>query len=213
MLTIINVPITDIKPFAKNAKLHPKEQVAQIRRSIETYGMNDPIAIDENNVVIEGHGRLIALKEMNIDNVPCIRLTHLSEEQKRAYILAHNKLTLNSGFDTDLLIGELDFLKDAEFDISLVGFTVDELDKLFADGDKSEAKDDNFDIDKAASEAPFVMPGDLWMLGKHRLLCGDATKSDDVHRLMDGKRANLLLTDPPYGVSYEGKAGKIANDT
>jgi DNA modification methylase len=126
--------------------------------------------------------------------------------------LAHNKLTLNSGFDTDMLLGEIDFLKGVGFDTELTGFTIDELEKLFAEGDKSDAKDDDFDIDKAVNEPPFVMLGDLWTLGRHRLLCGDATKTEDVTLLMGGKRANLLLTDPPYGVSYEGKAGKIVND-
>jgi len=211
-LKIVSVPLADIKPFENNAKLHPKEQVEQIKRSIETYGMNDPIAIDENNVVIEGHGRLLAMKELRAEVAPCIRLSHLSEEQKRAYIVAHNKLTLNSGFDAEMLLGEFDFLKGAGFDTELTGFSMDELEKLFAEGDKSEAKEDDFDVDKAADEPPFVILGDLWTLGRHRLLCGDATKAEDVARLMDGKKANLLLTDPPYGVSYEGKAGKIAND-
>jgi len=211
-LEIISVPLADIKPFEKNAKLHPKEQVEQIKRSIADFGMNDPIAIDENNVVIEGHGRLLALKEMDTAEVPCIRLTHLSEGQKRAYILAHNKLTLNSGFDTDLLIGELDFLKDAGFDTSLTGFSIDELEKMFADNDKTEPHDDDFNIDAAVSEPPFAQTGDLWSLGRHRLLVGDSTSPNDVNRLMGGINANLLLTDAPYGVNYEGKAGKIAND-
>ena len=211
-LEIINVPLADIKPFEKNAKLHPKEQVEQIKRSITDFGMNDPIAIDENNVVIEGHGRLLALKEMHAAEAPCIRLTHLSEEQKRAYILAHNKLTLNSGFDTDLLIGELDFLKDAGFDASLTGFSIDELEKMFAGHDETEPHDDDFDVEAAVGQCPFAMLGDLWSLGRHRLLVGDSTDADSVNRLMDGVKANLLLTDAPYGVNYEGKAGKIAND-
>jgi DNA modification methylase len=210
-LKIISVPLSDIKPFAKNAKLHPKEQVTQIVASIKEYGFNDPIAISEDNEIIEGHGRLLAVKELGYTEIPCIRLSHLTEAQRRAYILAHNKLTMNSGFDTDLLLGELAFLKDNTEDISAIGFSGDELDKLFGE-DKKDVKDDDFDVDKAVSEPPFALTGDLWYLKNHRLLIGDSTKPEDVSRLMNGKKANLLLTDFPYNVNYEGKAGKIQND-
>jgi len=222
MLEIVSVPITDIKPFPKNAKLHPKEQVAQIRRSIETYGMNDPIAIDEDNVVIEGHGRLLALKDMKTAGVPCIRLTHLTEEQKRAYILAHNKLTMNSGFDADLLIGELDFLKESGFDNTLTGFSIDELEKMFEDSDKPEIQEDDFDVDKAAADSeqsPFVQKGDVWRLGQHRLMCGDSTSAEDVTKLMSGAKARLCWTDPPWNVNYGAtehpswKRREIMNDS
>jgi DNA modification methylase len=211
MLTIENVKITDIKPFPKNAKLHPKEQIAQIVASIKEYGFNDPIAISEENEIIEGHGRLLAVKELGYSEVPCIRLSHLSEPQRRAYILAHNKLTMNSGFDTEILLGELDFLKIVGEDISAIGFSVDELDKLFSN-DKNEIADDNFNIEKAVSEPPFALSVDLWHLKNHRLLIGDSTKPEDLNRLMNGKKANLLSTDFPYNVNYEGKAGKIQND-
>jgi DNA modification methylase len=210
-LKIISVPLSDIKPFAKNAKLHPKEQVAQIVASINEYGFNDPIAISEDNEIIEGHGRLLAVKELGYTEVPCIRLSHLTEAQRRAYILAHNKLTMNTGFDTDILLGELAFLKDNAEDISAIGFSGDELDKLFG-VDKKDVRDDDFDVDKAVTEPPFALSGDLWHLKNHRLLIGDSTKSEDVIRLMDGKKANLLLTDFPYNVNYEGKASKIQND-
>jgi DNA modification methylase len=211
MLTIENVKIAEIKPFPKNAKLHPKEQIAQIISSIKEYGFNDPIAISEENEIIEGHGRLLAVKELGYSEVPCIRLSHLAEPQRRAYILAHNKLTMNSGFDTEILLGELDFLKNVGEDISAIGFSVEELDKLFSN-DKKEITDDNFDIDKAVSEPSFALSGDLWHLKNHRLLIGDSTKIEDINRLMNGKKANLLLTDFPYNVNYEGKAGKIQND-
>ena len=204
-LEIISVAVADIKPFERNAKEHPKEQVEQIKKSITEFGMNDPIAIDENNVVIEGHGRLLALKELRTENVPCIRLTHLTEGQKRAYVLTHNKLTMNTGFNSDLLFGELDFLKDSGFDMSLTGFSLDELEKMFENNNEPEVKEDNFDVDKAAEKPPFVMNGDIWTLGKHRLLCGDSTKIEDVERLMNGKKASILWTDPPWNVSY-GKA-------
>jgi len=222
MLEIVSVPITDIKPFPKNAKLHPKEQVAQIRRSIETYGMNDPIAIDEDNVVIEGHGRLLALKDMKAAEVPCIRLTHLTEEQKRAYILAHNKLTMNSGFDADLLIGELDFLKESGFDNTLTGFSIDELEKMFEDSDKPEVQEDDFDVDKAVADSeqpPFVQKGDIWRFGQHRLMCGDSTSAEDVGKLMSSAKARLCWTDPPWNVNYGAtehpswKRREIMNDS
>jgi len=213
VLKIENINIADIKPFERNAKEHPKEQVEQIKKSISEFGMNDPIALDENNVIIEGHGRLLALKELRVDTVPCIRLTHLSEKQKRAYILAHNKLTLNSGFDTEMLLGEFDFLKDAGFDTALTGFSADELEKLFSENDKSEAKDDDFDVTAALEKAAFVMRGDVWSIGRHRLMVGDATDSADVERLMNGKKAHLALTDVPYGVNYKGTNGlTIKND-
>jgi len=209
-LEIINVPLSEIKPFPKNAKLHPKEQIEQIKRSIQEYQFNDPIAIDESNTVIEGHGRLLAVKELGYTEVPCIRLSHLSEAQKRAYILAHNKLTMNTGFDADLLIGELDFLKGEGFNTELTGFSVDELEKMFKT-DKG-VTDDNFDEEKAVSAPSFILPGDLIRLGRHRLLCGDSTKAEDVMRLMDGKKANLCVTDPPYNCNVDKTAGKIMND-
>jgi DNA modification methylase len=212
MLTIENVKLADIAPFRQNAKLHPKEQVAQIVASIKEFGFNDPIAISETGEIIEGHGRLLAIKELGYTEAPCIRLSHLSEEQRRAYILAHNKLTMNTGFDSDLLLGELDFLKGTDFNTELTGFSMDEVEKMFADANPKDIKEDDFDVDKAAAEPPFVMRGDLWRLKNHRLLCGDSTNAADVARLMDGKRANLLLTDFPYNVNYEGKAGKIQND-
>jgi DNA modification methylase len=212
MLKIENVPIGEIQPFAKNAKLHPKEQIAQIVRSIREFGFNDPIAVSETGEIIEGHGRLLTVKELGYTEVPCIRLSHLTEEQRRAYILAHNKLTMNTGFDADILLGEFDFLKELDFDTGLTGFSMDEVEKLFTDGTSKEVQEDDFDIDEAAKEPSFVMREDLWHLRQHRLLCGDSTNAADIAKLMDGKKANLLLTDFPYGVSYESKAGKIAND-
>ncbi|GHU76199.1 methyltransferase [Clostridia bacterium] len=211
MLEIIMLSLAGIKPNPNNAKEHPPEQIEQIVRSIDAFGMNDPIAVDENNVIIEGHGRLLALQKMNAENAPCIRLSHLSEEQKRAYILAHNKLTLNTGFDIDVLKGEFDFLNSAEFDVTLSGFTQDELDAMF----KTEADvvEDDFDLTKALEEAAFVQRGDIWTVGRHRVMCGDATDAGDVARLMDARKANLVLTDPPYGVKFQSSSGlSIKND-
>jgi DNA modification methylase len=212
MLTIENVKLTDIVPFKSNAKLHPKEQVAQIVESIKAFGFNDPIAISETGEIIEGHGRLLAVKELGYTEVPCIRLTHLTEEQRRAYILAHNKLTMNTGFDADILLGEFDFLKGADFNTELTGFSMDEIEKMFEANSPKEIKEDDFDVDKAAAEPPCALPGDLWHLRRHRLLIGDSTKAEDITRLMDGNKANLVLTDPPYLIAYKGKAGAIKND-
>ena len=212
MLKIETVNIADIKPFERNAKEHPKEQIEQIKKSIAEFGMNDPIALDENNVIIEGHGRLLALKELRHETVPCIRLTHMGDEQKRAYILAHNKLTMNTGFDAEMLALEFAGLKDLGFDLDLTGFDGKEIDKLLS-ADDSNVKDDGFDLSAALEEAAFVLPGDLWTLGRHRLMCGDSTKPEDVARLMDGKQANLLLTDPPYNTKFKSSSGlSIKND-
>lgn len=221
MLKIENVNIADIKPFERNAKEHPKEQIEQIKKSIAEFGMNDPIAIDENNVIIEGHGRLLALKAMRAETVPCIRLAHMSEEQKRAYILAHNKLTMNTGFDAELLSLEFADLKDLGFDLELTGFETNEIEKLFADNSEAEVQEDDFDADKTAAEivTPISKRGDVWLLGQHRLMCGDSTSADDVRVLMDGSKARCVFTDPPWNVAYgedkkhpSWKSRQILND-
>jgi DNA modification methylase len=215
MLEVITLPLANIKPFANNAKEHPKAQIVQIKQSIEAFGMNDPIAIDEDNVIIEGHGRVLALRELSAETVPCIRLTHLTEAQKRSYILAHNKINLNTGFDTATLLGEFDFLRSEDFNVELTGFTEAELQELYSAARTDDIEDDNFDEEAALEKPPFAKLGDLWLLGPHRLLCGDATNADDVARLMDGKKANICVTDPPYSCNYVGKtkdALKIKND-
>ena len=204
-MKIENIQLADIKPFPKNAKLHPKEQIQQIKASIQEYGFNDPIAVSETNEIIEGHGRYIAVKELGYTEIPCIRLSHLTEAQRRAYILAHNKLTMNSGFDDEILLGEFDFLKDAGFGMELTGFDSKEIEKMFSNNDDSDVKEDDLDVDSAAEKPPFVMRGDIWTFGKHRLMCGDSTCQADVNRLMGGKKAQILWADPPWNVNY-GKA-------
>ena len=208
MLKIENVNIADIKPFERNAKEHPKEQIEQIKKSIAEFGMNDPIAIDENNVIIEGHGRLLALKAMQAETVPCIRLAHMSDEQKRAYILAHNKLTMNTGFDADILSLEFAELKDLGFDLELTGFDTNEIEKLFAGDEAAEVREDDFDADKTAADivTPVSKRGDIWLLGQHRLMCGDSTSVEDVKILMDGSKARCVFTDPPWNVDYGADA-------
>lgn len=197
--------LSEIVPYETNAKKHPKYQIQQIKESIETFGNNDPIAIDENNVIIEGHGRYLALKELAYDQVPVIRLKHLSKEQKRAYVLAHNKITLNTGFDMDLLKQELTDIMD--IDMSQFGFSVNLLAPLRGE-EEARAKED------IAEQEPIAL-GSLYQLGKHRLMCGDATNPDHLARLLDGIKADLYLTDPPYNVAYQGKTSEaltIQND-
>jgi len=206
------VDIEKLVPYAKNARTHSKEQIMQLQASLREFGFVSPIIISGDYSIIAGHGRVLAAKAEGYSEVPCVFAEHLTEAQRKAYIIADNKLALNAGWDAELLALEFGELKSMGFDAELTGFSMDDVEKLFAESEKSEAKEDDFNIDKAAAEPPFIMLGDLWTLGRHRLFCGDATKAEDIAQLMDGKKANLLLTDPPYGVSYEGKAGKIAND-
>ena len=196
-MKIENMLVSDIIPYMNNAKEHPKHQIEQIVNSIREFGFNDPIAIDEHNVIIEGHGRLEALKLMGINTVDCIRLSHLTEEQKRAYIIAHNKLTMNTGFNMDIITEELDFLTTHDFDTTLTGFDTDELAEILHE--EKEVVDDDFDI--TPPEEPKSKLGDLWILGKHRLLCGDST-TDDVQILMNDQLADIIFTDPPWNVNY-----------
>ncbi len=198
------LPIGDIVPYAHNAKEHPQWQIDQIAASIDEFGNNDPIAIDEGNVVIEGHGRLLALKQLGYQTAECIRLSHLSDEQKRAYILAHNKLTMNTGFDEEELAAEL--ARITEIDMSELGF--DDVPQ----GEVTAAE--VFEDEPPEPPAqPRTKRGDLYVMGAHRLLCGDSTDPADVERLMGGAKADLLLTDPPYNIAYEGKtADKLTID-
>ena len=212
-LVIENLPLEALKEYENNAKLHPDEQVAQIAASIEAFGFNDPIAVDENGVIIEGHGRLLAARRLGLTTVPVIRLAHLSETQKRAYILAHNKLTLNSGFDVDLLAAELAAIRDDGFDVALTGFDAAQLDAYF----RAAPAEPEGDPDDAPGppEEPITQPGDLYEIGPHRLMCGDSTVETTAEKLMANRLADMLLSDPPYGVAYVGKtkdALEIQND-
>lgn len=202
------VNIGTIKEYSLNAKEHPKEQIEQIKKSIQDFGNNDPIAIDSDGEIIEGHGRYIALKELGYKEVEVIRLGHLTGPQKKAYRLIHNKLTMNSDFNLELLEKELADLQT--LDMQEFGFD-------FVADFMEEIKDaDDFDLEEAveqAEERPRTHEGDLWKLGNHYLLCGDSTINADIKTLLNGKKADLLLTDPPYNVAVENAEGKtIAND-
>ena len=204
------VPIDKLVPYARNARTHSKEQIAQLRASIQEFGFVSPCIIDKDYNIIAGHGRVLAAREEGIAEVPCVFAEHLTDAQKRAYILADNRLALNAGWDEEMLSVELADLQGADFDLSLLGFDDAELNKLL--GGAEEVQDDDFDVDAALKLPTFVLPGDLWHLGNHRLLCGDSTKPEDVARLMDGKQANICLTDAPYNVNFDGGKGKILND-
>ena len=192
--------ITDINkliPYARNARTHSEIQIAQIAASIKEFGFLSPIIIAEDYTILCGHGRYYGAQKLGLKKVPCVMESHLSETQRRAYIISDNKLSLNAGWDEEMLGVELSDLQSEGFDLSLTGFDESEIADLFADPD-ADAEDDNYDIDEALEKEPFVMPGDIWKLGTHRLLCGDATKENDVRLLMDGKKANACITDPPY---------------
>jgi len=178
-LKIEYVGIDTIKPYEKNAKLHPKEQIEQIKKSIEQFGMDDPIGIWKDEIV-EGHGRLIACKELGMTEIPIIRLDHLTDEERKAYALVHNKLTMNSDFDLDILNEEL--LDIDTIDMSDYGFDID----LNIDDKKYEIVEDNFNADEAVPDEPKSKLGDIYQLGNHRLMCGDSTSKEDTEKLGGG---------------------------
>ncbi|MDK0488487.1 site-specific DNA-methyltransferase [Enterococcus faecalis] len=204
------VDIDKLVPYARNARTHSKEQVKQIQASMREFGFINPVIVDKDYNLIAGHGRILAAKEEGIKQVPCVFVEHLTEAQKRAYILADNRLAMNAGWDDEMLAVELSDLQGEDFDLDLLGFDTDELDKLLNGND--DVQDDDFDVDEELERPAFSKTGDLWLLGRHRLVCGDSTNPETYERLMDGKQANLVVTDPPYNVNYEGSAGKIKND-
>lgn len=185
--------IDKIKMYENNAKLHPREQIEQIKKSILEFGNNDPIAVDEHNVIIEGHGRFVALKELGYDEVEIIRLSHLTDEQKRAYILAHNKLTMNSGFDMDIL--ELELEDITNIDMEDFGFDFEEIEEAI-----EEVEQDEYDEELRETN---IKPGDIFQLGEHRLSCGDSTDAKHIQKLLDGVKVDTVYTDPPYGMKKE----------
>ena len=186
------------------------EQINKLRSSIREFGFINPVIIDRDFGVIAGHGRILAAKEEKIDKVPCVFADHLTEAQKKAYIIADNRMAMDAGWDEELLRVEIEALQAEAFDLSLTGFDDNELSKLF--DDSIEAQEDDFDVDAELNKPTFSKAGDIWTIGRHRLICGDSTKAETYETLMQGKKANLVITDPPYNVNYEGTAGKIKND-
>jgi len=213
-VNIEQVKLDALIPYARNSRTHSDAQVAQIAASIKEFGFTNPVLIDETGSIIAGHGRVMAARKLAIADVPSIRLTHLTEAQKKAYIIADNKLALNAGWDDEMLAVELTDLKDMGFDLDLTGFSTDEIEALLAPAGTEGLTDE--DAVPEVPEAPVTVLGDVWLLGKHRVMCGDSTSIDAVKKLMDGGGADMLLTDPPYNVEYTGKtkeALKIKNDS
>jgi site-specific DNA-methyltransferase (adenine-specific) len=204
--------VSDLVPYARNSRTHSDEQVAQIAASIKEWGWTVPILVDETGGIIAGHGRVLAAQRLGLADVPCMVAAGWTEAQKRAYVIADNKLALNAGWDNDMLKVELGELSGLNFDLSLVGFSDDELGTILAD--KTEGLTDE-DAVPEAPEQPVTVEGDVWVLGRHRLMCGDSTSIDALERLCDGQLVDMWLTDPPYNVAYEGKtkdALTIKND-
>lgn len=200
-LQVVYKPVADLIPYANNSRTHSDEQVTQVAASIKEFGFTNPVLIDEKNGIIAGHGRLMAAKKLGLEQVPTITLEGLTDAQRKAYVIADNKLALNSGWDNELLSLEIEQLKELDFDIDLLGFDEDELADLLPeieelpDGDEDEVPE--------PPEEPVSRLGDIWQLGNHRLMCGDSTSIDAVDLLLEGQKAQMVHTDPPYGVSYQ----------
>jgi len=201
-------PLARLQPYAKNAKMHGPDQVAKIAASMAEFGWTVPCLVGEDGEMIAGHGRVLAATQLGLAEAPVIVLGHLTEAQRRAYRLADNKLTELGTWDEALLSAELQDLLAEDYDLSLIGFDDSELDALLAgDGEETTDTREAEDVVPEPQEEPISRPGDLWLLGNHRLLCGDATVSTDVDRLLDGTQADLCFCDPPYNVDYAGGAG------
>ncbi len=205
------IGIDKLVPYQNNSRTHTPEQIMKIRSSLREFGFVNPVIVDRDLGVIAGHGRLAAAREEGYTEVPCVFVDEMTEAQKKAYIIADNRLALDAGWDEEMLKVEMEALQGMDFDLALTGFDEKELLSLFS-ADESAAEDDDFDVDEELAKPTFTKPGDIWLLGRHRLICGDSTDQSVIDTLMDGKKANLTVTDPPYNVNYEGTAGKIKND-
>jgi DNA modification methylase len=202
------IVLGDLKPWAKNTRTHSKKQLKQLAKSIETFGFNNPVLIDETNTILAGHGRIEAAKLLGLEKVPCVRVEHMTPEQKRAYVIADNKLALNAGWDEDLLAEELGALSELDlgFDIGVIGFEIAEIDSLMEAVAPEEPGDPDDDV-VPDGQARRCQLGDVWQLGSHRLACGDALDPDVVDQLMGGEQARMVFMDPPYNVKIDGHVG------
>ena len=203
---IVSRKVDALIPYIRNSRTHSDAQVAQIAASVREFGWTNPVLVDGENGIIAGHGRVLAARKLGMEEVPCIELAGLSDTQRRAYIIADNKLALNAGWDDELLAIEFSELADAGFDNLLTGFTQDEIDALTPE-QIPEGLTDEDAVPEVQAE-PVSKLGDVWLLGKHRVMCGDSTSIDAVEALMDGQKADMVFTDPPYGVAYEGGHNK-----
>ncbi|MCR5488376.1 MAG: ParB N-terminal domain-containing protein [Lachnospiraceae bacterium] len=204
------VPVDRLVPYVNNARTHSPEQIKKIRSSLREFGFVNPLIIDRDCNVIAGHGRLEAAKAEGYTEVPCVFADELTEAQKKAYILADNRMALDAGWDEELLKVEMEALQDLGFDIALTGFDEKEIASFFETD--SEGEDDGFDVDAELEKPCFSKEGDVWHLGRHTVICGDSTKPETYERLLGDTRVNLVCSDPPYGVSLESSVGKIKND-
>ena len=205
-MEIIYKAIDDIIPYANNTRTHDEKQVTQIASSIKEFGFTNPILIDNHCGIIAGHGRLMAANKLKMHEVPCIVLDGLTEAQKKAYIIADNKLALNAGWDEELLKLELENLKELDFDIDLLGFNADELDSLL-NIEPEEVIEDDFEME--LPQEPKSKRGDIWILGRHRLMCGDSTKKETFDTLIQDNKIDLIYTDAPYGINIVNEKGKV----
>lgn len=195
-------PVADLIPYARNSRTHNEEQIAQIMASIKEFGFTNPILIGGDNVIIAGHGRLLAAQRLGLTEVPVICLPNLTETQRKALVIADNKIALNAGWDEEMLALEMAELSEADFDLDLLGFNPDELAEIQHLGEnQTQGNTDDDEVPEAPIE-PITKHGDIWILGKHKLLCGDTTMFDDVQKLMEGDVADMVFTDPPYNVNY-----------
>jgi DNA modification methylase len=213
-LQIEQIQLATLIPYINNSRTHSDEQVAQIAASIKEFGFNNPILVDKDSGIIAGHGRLQAARKLGLTEVPCVRLEHLTETQRKAYIIADNRLALNAGWDNELLTIELNELLADGFALEILGFDSDELKTLLDPLEPTEGLVDEDQVPEVPEE-PKTKPGDIYQLGRHRLMCGDSTSIDAVEKLMDGAKVDLVFTDPPYNVAFNGRSGKhdvIKND-
>lgn len=212
-ISIRYVSVADLIPYAANSRTHSDEQVTQIAASIREFGFTNPILINSEKTIIAGHGRLMAAKKLGLEQVPAITLDHLNKAQQKALVIADNQLALNAGWNMDMLKAEIEGLALEDFDLELLGFDDKFLDGLF-EKEPTEGLTDE-DAVPEAPETPVTVQGDVWVLSNHRLMCGDSTSIDDVDKLMDGVKADMVFTDPPYNINYQGvkdKRDKIKND-
>lgn len=213
-INIKYIPVADLIPYAANSRTHSDAQVAQIAASIREFGFTNPILVNGENTIIAGHGRLMAARKLGLEEVPAIALEHLSKAQQKALVIADNQLALNAGWDVDMLKAEIEDLNLEDFDLSLLGF-----DDKFLDGLLEPEPTDGLTDEDAVPEVPetpITVQGDIWVLGNHRLMCGDSTSIDALEKLTNGSLVDMWLTDPPYNVAYEGKtkdALTIQNDS
>jgi len=209
----ITVSVESLIPYARNSRTHSDEQVTKIASSIKEFGFLNPIIIDGDNGIIAGHGRVMAAKKLGLKDVPCIEAAHLTDAQKRAYVIADNRLALDAGWDNEMLKIELQELEGLDFDLSLTGFDPKELDAFLAQEPTEGLTDE--DAVPEAPAVPVTVEGDVWVLGRHRLMCGDSTSIDAVGKLMNNVKVDMVFTDPPYNVAFNGRSGKhdvIKND-